>query len=488
MKTIEEIQARKESQTFDCKSIQIDPKALAIPIVAMANADGGVLAIGVSDKTRRVEGIDGNEERLNELLRVPFDFCNPSVKVKCEYLPCTDHSGKENRILLMHIPASSQLHTNQADECFMRVGDKSKKLSFDERMQLLYDKGERYYEDKDVFGATMDDIDMNLVNDYMSVIGYGKSGMEFLRENNDFVAEIDGQQKISTACILLFGKNPQRFFPRARTRFIRYEGKEEKVGREMNVVKDVTFEGAILQQVRSTIDYLETQVREHSFLGEHGQFVTRRNYSKYAIQEMVVNSCCHRAYNIKGTEIQIKMFDDRIVFETPGDLPGLVRPDNIRHTHFSRNPQIAQYLKAYKYVKEFGEGIDRICNELETKGCAIPSFHADAFILKATLMAEWTSENEFDRPSAAQVPPKYRPSTAQVEKLISVMSSEYIGVQEIMNLCGIVRRKTIQDSYITPALADGSIERKYPNQPKRPDQKYRLTDLAMEWKKSDGRL
>ena len=48
--TIEEIKSRKEDQTFDCKSIQIDPKALAVPIVAMANADGGMLAIGVSDK------------------------------------------------------------------------------------------------------------------------------------------------------------------------------------------------------------------------------------------------------------------------------------------------------------------------------------------------------------------------------------------------------------------------------------------------------
>ena len=35
-----------------------------------------------------------------------------------------------------------------------------------------------------------------------------------------------------------FGKNPQRFFSRARTRFIRYEGTEEKVGTEMNVVKE----------------------------------------------------------------------------------------------------------------------------------------------------------------------------------------------------------------------------------------------------------
>ena len=55
--TIQEIQTRKERQTFDCKSIQIEPKALAIPIVAFANADGGVTTIGVSDKTRKIEGI-----------------------------------------------------------------------------------------------------------------------------------------------------------------------------------------------------------------------------------------------------------------------------------------------------------------------------------------------------------------------------------------------------------------------------------------------
>lgn len=44
------------------------------------------------------------------------------------------------------------------------------------------DKGERYYEDKDVYGATIDDVDMELVSEYVNVIGYGKSGMEYLRE------------------------------------------------------------------------------------------------------------------------------------------------------------------------------------------------------------------------------------------------------------------------------------------------------------------
>ena len=72
----------------------------------------------------------------------------------------------------MYIPASSELHANQADEAYMRVGDKSRKLSFEERIQLMYDKGERYYEDTAVYGATADDIDMAAVERYTGLIGY----------------------------------------------------------------------------------------------------------------------------------------------------------------------------------------------------------------------------------------------------------------------------------------------------------------------------
>ena len=71
-----------------------------------------------------------------------------------------------------------------------------------------------------------------------------------------------------------------------------------------------------------------------------------------------------------------------MVFESPGKLPGQVKPTNIRHTHFSRNPKIAAFLKAYNFVKEFGEGFDRICREQEANGANVPSFRTDEFILK----------------------------------------------------------------------------------------------------------
>lgn len=60
----------EENQIFDRKSINISPKDLAISIVAFANADGGDIAIGITDRTRRIEGIDFETKKLNELLRV----------------------------------------------------------------------------------------------------------------------------------------------------------------------------------------------------------------------------------------------------------------------------------------------------------------------------------------------------------------------------------------------------------------------------------
>lgn len=78
---------------------------------------------------------------------------------------------------------------------FLRVGDKSKLQTFEERLQLNYDKGERYFEDKAVPDATLDDIDMDLVKVYTDKINYGKSPLEYLKENKGFVLSVMREQK-----------------------------------------------------------------------------------------------------------------------------------------------------------------------------------------------------------------------------------------------------------------------------------------------------
>lgn len=373
----------EEVSVFDRKSIKIKPKELAKHIIAFANSDGGMIAIGITDKNRIIEGIDYYEEKINDILEVPFRYCFSSIRVKSKRIECIDSDGFENHILLMEIESDSVVHKNHQDEVFIRVGDKSIKLNFEERIQLMYDKGERNFEDTEVVDAILDDIDIPFLKDYIKRIGYSKDEISYLKENKGFLKEKNGKEVLSTAAILLFGKRPQDFLPRARVRFIKYEGIEEKTGAEMNVIKDIVFEGKIYDMLNKTIEYIDSQIKEKTFLEKDGRFVMVEEYPKFVRQELVVNAVTHRDYSIRGTEIQIKMFDDRLVVESPGKLPGLVKKDNMRHTHFSRNPKIAEYLKYFGYVKEYGEGVDRIYKELDSAGFREVEYYMDTFILKA---------------------------------------------------------------------------------------------------------
>ena len=135
--SIEDLQFSTEKQILDRKSARVRPVDLATPIVAMANADGGWLAIGIEDDGT-ITGIDEHEEKINELVRAPFDFCIPSVKVDLKTIDVTDKDGRPDHILRMYVYPSEQVIANQADEVYLRVGDKSKKLNFEQRLQLYH--------------------------------------------------------------------------------------------------------------------------------------------------------------------------------------------------------------------------------------------------------------------------------------------------------------------------------------------------------------
>ncbi len=124
--TIEEIQKSTEFQVFDRKSVRIDGKALAITIIAFANADGGRIAIGVEDDGS-LTGVDGKTEHVNELLRASYDYCVPSIATSTENMDVTDVNGQPKHIILMTVPQSVRLHANQADEVYYRVGDSLRK-------------------------------------------------------------------------------------------------------------------------------------------------------------------------------------------------------------------------------------------------------------------------------------------------------------------------------------------------------------------------
>lgn len=152
------------------------------------------------------------------------------------------------------------------------------------------------------------------------------------------------------------------------------------------------FEGRILDMVEKSLDFVRSQIKERTKLGADGRFHTTPEYPEFVWKEIIINAIAHRDYSIKGTDIQIKMFDDRITVESPGILPDIVRLNNLRTVHFSRNPNIARFLHEYDYVQEFGEGIDRMYNEMENAGLPAPEYTDNAFMLNVTIKNGVTNE------------------------------------------------------------------------------------------------
>ena len=238
---------------------------------------------------------------------------------------------------------------------------------------------------------------------------------------------------MSGAAILLFGKNPQLFFERARVRFIRYEGTEAK-------------------------------------------FVTEPEYPEFVWKEIIVNAIAHRDYSIKGTDIQIKMFEDHITVESPGTLPGIVRLNNMRETHFSRNPKIASLLHEYEYVREFGEGIDRMYIEMRQAGLPEPEYRTEAFMVYATIKNKRFLEGRQEQ-VAHNTQENTQESTQEntqdsIQNRILEYCKEPKSKKDITAFLGYRDAKSFAKNHLKPLLQSGKLRMTIPDKPNSKNQKY----------------
>ena len=282
--------------------------------------------------------------------------------------------------------------------------------------------------------------------------------------------DVGGEEKVSTAAILLFGKDPQRFFPRARIRFIRYEGETAEVGTSMNVIKDIKFNGRLLEQVQQTIAFVRTQIREYTKLSEGAVFQTIPEFPEFCWTELIVNAIAHRDYSITGTEIQVKMFDDHFVVESPGILPGLVRISNIREFHFSRNPKIVELLTEYEFVKELGEGVDRVYREMESAGLPDPEYQQSEFMLYAVLKNKnWGKEDASWQSSEHQG--EHDTLTETQKKLIAFCAVPRTRL-EMMGHIGMKSRSGFYRYYLKPLIESELLVMTNQSNPRSKDQKY----------------
>ena len=365
---IEYIKTKAENKYFDVKSSKIKASDLAPHFSAFANAEGGVIIVGVSDKKREFEGMKSlPHDKYNDIISSPKECCSPMPNYKLEILTFENKNGEIDEIFLFHIEAETErIIRTKNGTTYLRIGDRSKELKGEDLINLEYSKNTRRYEDELNKEATLEDLDLELLNEYKEKISALNLSDEQVLKARGFLKEKDNKKYLTNGAILLFSKNVTEFYPNCRVRFLRYDGNSMQVGERINIIKDINIECSLLKIIPKTREVISLQLRDFMSLNkETGKFLVVPEYPEFAWLEGIVNAITHREYSFQGNYIMVAMFNDRLEITSPGKLPNIVTLENIKETRYSRNPRIARVLTEFGWVRELNEGVKRIYEDMK---------------------------------------------------------------------------------------------------------------------------
>ena len=359
---------------IDCKrprKVSAICKEIGEALVAFANADGGELFVGVEDDGT-ITGVEHNQGETEEMLNAPNTHILDSTFLPLQYKCLLDIDGI--KILFFCVTKSTQKIFQLPDgRCMCRQDKCSIPASVE---QIEFERGElksREYDREFVDGATVNDLDLKLVQQIADGLLAGMSPEQYLQQLN--LAEYGmGGIRLKRAALLLFANDIIKWFPRSQVRILKVDGDEILSGEKYNVISDDYISGNIFVLLANAWERLRPFLSQRTVFGTDAKFEQTFVYPENACREALTNAIAHRDYSISNP-VTIYIFNSKLVFESPGELLSTISINDIiqgRGVHESRNTNVARVLRENKFMRELGEGIRRIFDLMKAQELAPP--------------------------------------------------------------------------------------------------------------------
>jgi ATP-dependent DNA helicase RecG len=386
-----------ESQVFERKPVGIHARDLAKWIAAwsIVKPDGGVIAVGVNDDGTLQGCSSADPAHINRLEQVR-DYC-PDARIEMRQIHFRrKDDGELDCLILIRVKyRADKLVRTTDNKAFRREGDAKKQLSDDEAREIECDIGQVSFEQEPCNLAYPDDFDLPAIHTWarrataenrwaddtsdeqaMANLNLGK-----IRPDSPFIPNI--------ACALLFANNPQQVIPGCRVHLLKFRGETEGTGETYTPLKDEFVSGTIPQIIVRVEQWIDSQLRNFTRLGQDGRFFTGPEYPKLAWYEAIVNACVHRSYSLRNMCTTVKLFEDRMEVQSPGAFPPFVTAQNIYEiTSHPRNPHLFHAMWYLEYVRCNNEGTKRMRDKMRGNNLPPPEFreHEQDFVcVKVTL-------------------------------------------------------------------------------------------------------
>lgn len=457
---------KTDSQEVEVKaSVGKLPASIVESVSAFANASGGTVVLGLSEKEGFEPSGDFDAHRmLDALAGACADKLTPPVRADIRIAAFEGAS-----VLVADVPETAPsskpcyiTERGMYNGSFIRTGDGDRHLTQYEIDRLVEERTQPHHDIDVVEEASVSDLDADLLAGVLARqralhprVFAGLTDEDAMASLRITDIDADGASHPTLAGLLVLGGYPQKYFPRLTVTFACYPGKKKAESGGVKYIDSESMAGPISTVLFDTV----AAVRRNMRVGGVLDGVFRRDvpdYPEAAVREAVCNALMHRDYSPlgRGAQVQVNMYSDRLEVLSPGGLYGAVTVDLLGEPGASstRNQHLALLLETTPYAgggyvaENRGTGFQLIESELSAAGMEPPRA-----VDRPSLFTLTFSRNrslDIVEPSAAA---KLPPDNPEAEKRDPIV--ECIGRLGSARTADIVRETGIPRSTVSYRLS-----------------------------------
>jgi len=377
-------------------------------------------------------GVKNISETVDTLLKAAR-LCKPTVRLE----PPTPQVVivEDKQLVMAYIPPNDGTLYQAGGVCWTRRGTHIVPLDVTEIEEFLHSSGTLAWELKPVARATLNDLDMQLVEQYLARRPTRSRSAGRLANVQDILLNIgcattmnEGTESTvvrpTNAGMLLFGYDPQQYILQAEVVCVLYK---DTLGMHRYADRRI-LAGTITQQ----IDQAEGFFRQYIPVAARMDGFHRIDEPEYpldALREAVVNALVHRDYSLQGEAVRILYYKDRVEIRSPGLLLPGIRLDELQRGNARskpRNPITATVLRDFPggYMERVGSGISFMIQQMRDLGHPDPQFKEQSEFVVTFLSGSTRTEEHIPLQTNTFIHPTVKAQQPGQEDAIPTLSTQ----------------------------------------------------------------
>lgn len=414
----------KESSNLELKQTLPENSQIIKTVIGFCNRNGGKLVVGVKEDGT-INGVP--EEQVQKVM----EYLNKSIYEASSppILPAVYSQRVGNKTILI-IEVSSGMNkpyyrTSEGLDrgTYIRLGRSTVKANADMIEELRWQSRGHSFDSLPVYHANESDLDQDKLKDFFSHKKKIKitTFSSKLLSSYELIVQEHASSYPTSGGVLLFGKDPQKYFSEAMILCSHFEGIS---GRKAMSSIDCT--GTLFEQFDQAYHFILGRL-SRSFSIDGPKRKEELEIPETALREVLLNAIVHRNYHINAPT-KIAIYDNRIEVFSPGVFPGPLDPNNLKMgITYIRNRVICKIFREAGYIEKLGSGFITLFETYEKRNLFPPEVIEGENFIKCIL----------PRPTFAKRSEKSDHETQNILALFEM--TEEIAISDVMAALNLSR-------------------------------------------------